>query len=451
MSKTIVLPTCSAPGYTVFKCNDCSFSFDSDFVSPSSHTIVKTVVAPTCSAGGYTLNECSDCNYSYTSDLTGMAEHTISSKTVAPTCYSTGYTLEECSKCSYTSKTTPSQTLSHDLKATVVEPTCEKEGYTSYSCKNCDFSYTADHLSALTHVFESVVTEPTCTKQGYTTKTCSVCSHTVITDYTNPTGHSYTTQKKRATSSADGYTLHTCSNCDYSYKTDYQYSYSIFTGAYAQSNKPLAKGIDVSAWNGTLDWNAIKAAGIDFAIIRAYASEGKDTRFETNYYAAHNAGIDLGAYYYVEAKSVEEILECAEKLKEVLEGKKFEYPIYLDIEKDSLGAELGRELLTEMCVAFIENLQADGYFAALYTNNNWLENFYDKELVTERYDIWYARYLSADNINSPEWNIERYGTTMGIWQYTNEGIINGGNCAFDLNISYKDYPTIIKRYHYNGY
>ena len=104
-----------------------------------------------------------------------------------------------------------------------------------------------------------------------------------------------------------------------------------------------------------------------------------------------------------------------------------------------------------MCIAFIENLQSEGYFAALYTNNNWLENFYNKEIITEKFDIWYARYIPVGELSSPEWKLEKYGPTMGVWQYTDQGAISGIKNPFDLNFSYKDYPTIIKRYHYNGY
>ena len=452
MNETVISPTCSKSGYTVFACNDCSFSFYSDYTSPLAHTITKTEVEATCTTGGYTINKCSDCSYEYTSDITDVKEHTISSTIVAPTCYSAGYTLNTCSKCDYTSYENSTPALEHSFKTTVATPTCAEEGYTTYACENCDFSYNADHVSALAHVFNSETILPGCTEQGYTKKTCSVCLLEIISEYTEPTGHTLTSERKRATSSADGYTHYACSACDYSYKTDFEYSNAIFTGAYANRNTPLAKGVDVSTYNGLLDWKAIKTSGIDFAIIRAGSSiSGEDLYFDTNYNAAREAGVFVGAYYYVEVNSVEEILEQVELLKEIIAGKKFEYPIYLDIEKDSLGEALGRELLTDICVAFIETLQSDGYFAALYTNNNWLENFYNRELVTEKYDVWYARYIPTEKLSSPEWNLQIYGPTMCMWQYTEEGSIEGVAYPIDLNFSYKDYPSLIKAYHYNGY
>ena len=452
MGQTVVPPSCRASGYTVHACNDCSFSFKSDYTDPTEHTLTKSAVASTCTDGGYTLYKCSACAYEYISDLTDMKNHTLSVTKVSPTCYSAGYTLYACSECDYTSIDNETPALYHAFKSTVVNPTCENAGYTAYSCESCGFSFEADHVSALAHVFESTITEPTCTEEGYTTKTCSVCSYEIKTDYTSPTSHTLLAERHRATASSDGYTLYSCRDCSYSYKTDYEYSNEIFTGAYANRQSPLMKGVDVSTYNGTLDWSAIKASGIDFAIIRAGSSiSGEDRLFETNYNAAREAGLYVGAYYYVEVNSKKEILTEVENLKELLADKKFEYPIYLDIEKDSLGEALGKELLTDICVTFMEALQSDGYFAALYTNENWLSNFYDRELITEKYDVWYARYILAENLDSPEWNLEKYGPTMCMWQYTDEGNINDVAYPIDLNLSYKDYPTLMKAYHYNGY
>ena len=452
MSEDVIPPTCGERGYTVFMCVDCSFSFESDYVAPSPHSISSSVIAPTCSAAGYTLNECQTCDYSYLSDPTSIIEHTLNVTVFEPTCTSVGYTLHKCSGCDYEMISDNLPPASHSLKETKVAPTCEKEGYTTYSCNNCTFSYVVDRISALSHTYTSTVTAPTCTDEGYTTKKCTVCSKEIVTDYTDPKGHSFNTKQIRATSSSDGYMLNSCTRCDYSYKSNYEYSYAIFTGAYVSSSTPIATGIDVSSYNGPLNWDSIASQGIDFAIIRAGSSKsGEDLYFDINYKNARSAGILLGAYYYVEATSVEEILRYAEDFEEIIKSKKFEYPIYLDFEKQELGEALGKEKITELSCAFIEKLQADGYFAALYTNNNWLENFYIKDAVTSKYDIWYARYIPADKINSPEWDLTKYGTTMGIWQYTDDAILDGFPVPFDMNLSYKDYPTIIKRYHYNGY
>ena len=455
MTENVVPPSCGTRGYTEFTCVDCSFSFESDFVIPSPHQLRATTVAPSCTEGGYTLNKCELCDYSYKTEPTAVLEHTLTSSTTQPTCTSVGYTTQKCDVCGFESKIDYLAQKDHNISKKTIAPTCDKEGYTEYSCSTCSFSFVSDKTSATAHCFASTTIPPTCLLQGYTKNTCTVCSKEIISEYTAPKGHVYTQTVYRATSSRDGYTLHDCDNCDYHYTSDFEYSYAIFTGAYTAESTPIAKGVDVSSYNGSLNWQGIAASGVDFAIIRAGTSlSGADPLFSTNYSAAKAAGLDVGVYYYIEAKSVAEALKYADSLKKILAGKKFEYPIYFDFEKDALGTELGKELLTQMCVAFIEDLQANGYFAALYTNNNWLENFFDKDLVTRRYDIWYARYLTdSQEIASPVWKLEKFGATMGIWQYTDEGSINGvtSSIPFDLNLCYKDYPTLIKRSHYNGY
>ena len=454
MSATVIQSSCGSRGYTVFKCNDCSYSFESDFVEPLPHDLESTLTEPTCTSSGYTLHECKNCDYSYISDNVSALGHSLDITILSPTCTKPGYTAVQCKRenCGYSLTKDYTQPVEHSFTSELTPATCLKEGYTTYTCSVCDYSYISEIVSATAHEFTSVITAPTCLEQGYTTKTCSLCQEEFITDYTEPVGHTYTSSIFKATSSRDGYTQNDCDRCDYSYRSNVVYSYSVFMGAYTAKDKPLAKGIDVSTYNGTLKWQNIASQGIDFAIIRAGSSvSGQDAQFDYNYRNAKAAGLDVGAYYYVDVKTVEDILKCAEDLKLLLEGKKFEYPIYLDIEKDSLGEELGKELLTEMCVAFIETLQADGYFAALYTNNNWLVNFFDTEKVTSLYDVWYARYIPTADIASPVWNLEKYGTTMGMWQYTEEGRLENETCNFDFNIAYRDYPTIIKRFGYNGF
>lgn len=452
MSTSVIQPSCGSRGYTVFTCKDCSYSFESDFVEPTPHDLESTVIEPSCSQSGYTAYKCKNCDYGYTADHKPSLEHTFDTVILSPTCTKPGYTALQCIDCKYSLKKDYTAPIEHSFSSVITPASCLKAGFTTYTCTVCLYSYDAEFVSASGHEFSSETIQPTCLEQGYTKKTCSVCKTEIVTDYTKPTGHSYTSTVFKATSSRDGYTYNDCDRCDHSYKSDIIYSYSVFMGAYTEKDKPLAKGIDVSTYNGTLKWQNIASQGVDFAIIRAGSSvSGKDYQFDYNYRNAKAAGLDVGAYYYVDVKTVDDILKCVEDLELLLEGKTFEYPIYLDIERNALGEELGKELLTEMCVAFIETLQADGYFAALYTNNNWLVNFFDTEKVTSLYDIWYARYIPTADIDSAVWNLEKYGTTMGMWQYTEEGRLENESCNFDFNIAYRDYPTIIKRFGYNGF
>lgn len=410
MSKESFLPTCTEQGYTVYSCTSCSYKVSSDFVDATGHKLSKSTVEPTCSSSGYTLFKCDLCGYSYKQDFSAPTEHAVVSA--------------------------------------VISPTCTSQGYTIYSCRSCSFLYHADFISANTHAFKKTVVAPTCTDAGYTLLTCSDCGEEISTDYTTPTGHIYTDTLLPTTSSSDGYTLHECTECDYSYCSDYIYSHAVFMGARVKGTTPLARGIDVSMWNDSINWSTVKNQGFDFAIIRAGSSiSGVDSMFEYNYQSAKSAGLDVGAYFYIEARTVDEVLEHARALMPLLEGKQFEYPIYYDFEDPALTA-LGKDLLTEMCVAFVEELQRNGYFGAIYTNEDWLLNNFNADTVTSLFDIWYARYTTAD---TPEWNTEKFGANMGLWQYTQAGKIEGHSADFCFDIAYRDYPSIIKRYHYNGY
>ncbi len=410
---TAVPPTCTTQGYTVYSCADCSYFAHSDFTEPLPHDLNRTVIEPSCTGAGFTSVVCRNCSYSYNEDYTEPKNHSIKSKTV--------------------------------------EPDCEAAGYTEYYCVNCDFSYTADKISADTHDYESIITQPTCTEEGFTTLSCTQCDSQIYTEYKKPNGHDYIDEKIYVTSKSDGYTKTTCSNCDLLEKSEYVYSRDVYLGARTGSDDFIAYGIDVSKHNDVLSWSLLKAEGVEFAIIRAANNETADfadPTFEYNYANAKANGIDVGVYVYVSATSVDEIYVTIDKLLPLLENKKFEYPIFFDMEKDSLGA-LGRDLLTEMCVTFITEMQSHGYFAALYTNENWLKNFYHTETVSTLFDIWYARYPVG--VREPEWDRTKYGDKLGMWQYTQEGEIKGHTCAFDLNYSYKDYPKIMKRFHLNGY
>lgn len=365
-----------------------------------------TAVDVTCDSEGYTLNTCEDCGYEYKSDF------------VAP--------------------------LGHDLSESLTAPTCTSEGFTSYSCERCDYAYTSNYKAPIGHSFSSAVTDPTCDKQGFTSYACKVCDFSYVADYIKPTGHTFTETTLHATSSSLGYTHYIC-ECSYEY-TDYVMPTDVFTGGFAESDTPLARGIDVSKWNGSIDWSAVKDAGFDFVIIKAGSVVGKDDKFEEHYAGAKAAGLDVGAYFYTYAKNLDEIDEEADMFLSWLEGKQFEYPVYLDIEDDS-QINLGSRLLTDMCVRFMERLQSEGYFCGLYANDNWLFTILESERMTTYFDIWYARY-KIENIE--EWG-DTWGERLAMWQFTSTGKIGDHTCDFDINLVYKDYPTLIKEWGYNGY
>lgn len=203
------------------------------------------------------------------------------------------------------------------------------------------------------------------------------------------------------------------------------------------------KGIDVSAYQGIIDWKTVKASGIDFAILRAgyggYSSQ-KDKNFEINYANAKANGIKVGAYWYSYAKTLEQSNMEVEAFLSVVSGKQFEYPVYFDIEDKSQN-NLGINLLTDITVNFCDKVQSRGYYIGLYTNLDWINYKLDKSRLV-KYDKWLAHW----------YHIPRYGNEFGgLWQYSSSGGINGISGPVDLNYSYRDYATIIKTNHLNGF
>ena len=446
METTVTEPDCDNEGFTKKACKSCDYEFISETVAPLGHSITSVVTDPTCKDEGFTTNSCENCDYEFISDIVAPIGHSFKNDIIEATCTSQGYTVSLCSACtaSFVSDLTP--TLPHDMTATVVAPSCNSEGFTKKSCKNCDYAFISDQVAPLGHSIASAVVNPQCEEQGFTNYFCltSGCNYSYASDFTPPAGHTITLTHKHASAQEPGYIKHSCP-CGYEY-FDYIMPTDVFTGAYADSDVQLARGIDVSKWNGELDFAGIKAAGFDFVIIKAGSIVGKDPYFEENYAAAKAAGLDVGAYFYSYAKSLDEIDEEAELFLAWLEGKQFEYPVYFDIE-DPSQETLGRSLLTDMTVRFVGRLQSEGYFCGVYVNNNWLMNLLDTERITTYFDVWYARYKSE---NIEDWN-ESWGDRYGMWQYTDKGEIGEHECLFDMNFVYRDYPTLIKEWGYNGF
>lgn len=437
--------------------------------------IEQTVIAPTCEDEGYTLNECTKCSYSFQSENTSPLGHTLTENVIAPTCDTEGYTEKKCSVCKLSFQVDLVKPLTHDLTKTITAPTCEDEGYTTYTCKNCDLSYRSEFLAPLGHTLSTTVTKPTCEDEGYTTHTCSVCSYFYQTDTVAPLGHTLSTEIVYPTRVRQGSLTKQCP-CGYSYTDPLIYS-DIFPGGIVKNTTALARGVDVSSYQHvmigntyqSLNWTAIKEAGFEFAILKAGSTPrtvggvqkgGIEPVFEMNYRDARAAGLELGVYFYSYATTLEQVESDAELLLSWLEDKQFEYPIYFDLEDSSL-ISLGQDALTEMCVTFISILQANGYYGALYSNNQWLMQNLHGDVLKEIFDVWYARYpenrKDADNplpcTETYTWNPSSYGPQLGMWQYTDYGIIEGidPDIKFDFNVAYRDYPALIKQLGLNGF
>lgn len=205
----------------------------------------------------------------------------------------------------------------------------------------------------------------------------------------------------------------------------------------------MSNGIDVSRWQGTIDWQKVKNAGTDFAIIKAGGSDAgnyQDKNFIMNVWLATLAGIHCGAYYFVgkNCKSAAEGLENAKRFEKLLKQVVLEYPVYLDFEAPDSSNKKGN---TDACIAFCDYLESKKYYVGIYASD--ISGFKDRLDITrlEAYDKWVARYGS-----SPKY-VQKYG----MWQYSSSGAVDGIAGRVDLDISYKDYPSIIRSAHLNGF
>lgn len=197
------------------------------------------------------------------------------------------------------------------------------------------------------------------------------------------------------------------------------------------------KGIDVSDWQGFIDFDKVKLNGIDFVIIKAGGSDDDfytDSCFEINYNNAKKAGLKIGCYYIVGSNfdTIEKGTKNAEYFAKIIKGKTFDYPIFLDLELTSPSQKYGA---TTASIAFCDYLINLGYYVGIYASS--ISGFKDRLDITRlnKYDKWVAQY----SLNKPTYPID-----CKMWQYSSTGRIDGINCNVDMNISYYDYPSIIK-------
>lgn len=203
------------------------------------------------------------------------------------------------------------------------------------------------------------------------------------------------------------------------------------------------KGIDVSEWQGSVNWNSVKSAGINFAMIRAgygrYTSQ-KDFMFDTNMKGTASAGLNRGIYWYSYATTADDALREAEACYQIIKNYKFEYPVYYDIEESSQQG-LSTATVSAIADTFCSYLQSKGYYVGIYSYASFINTkFYDN--ILKKYDVWVAHF----DVNSPA-----VSASYGMWQYTDHGSVKGISGNVDFDYAYKDYPYIIAKNHKNGY
>lgn len=197
------------------------------------------------------------------------------------------------------------------------------------------------------------------------------------------------------------------------------------------------KGIDVSAWQGQIDWKTVADYGMDFVILRiTEAGNVTDKYFERNYTECQKYNIPTGAYKYSYAMTIAEIQSEARKIVSVLNGRKLQYPVWLDLEYNNQRS-LGAENIHKMAEAFEKIITAAGYKFGIYCNVDWYMNVICSHL--KKYDFWIARYPANDD----GWLQERLRPDFGVgWQYSSKAKIPGINGTVDRSVFYKDYKEV---------
>ena len=203
--------------------------------------------------------------------------------------------------------------------------------------------------------------------------------------------------------------------------------------------------MDVSRWQGTIDWIAVKASGkVDGVMIRAMgnSAEGKpsapyvDQQFVRNYAECKRLGIPVGVYGYFKAVNKAEADRELALLKRQLTGKTFELPVAVDIE-DKAQQALSKSALTDLVAYCLSTVQSWGVYAMLYTGLWFGQTYlYMGGTDLKPYDVWLAAYRTQKP--APGW-------PFGMWQYTSKGRVPGVSANVDLSHAYKDYAGIIQR------
>lgn len=198
-------------------------------------------------------------------------------------------------------------------------------------------------------------------------------------------------------------------------------------------------GIDVSYYQGNIDWKKVKNSGVEFVIIRVgyrgYGSAGtlvEDPKFKTYLDGATKAGLKVGVYFYTQAITTAEAKAEAKFVLDRIKGYSLQMPVYYDIESvdydtgrlDSAG--LSKAQKTALCTAFCDTIIKSGYSAGVYANYTWLNYYIDGAGLGKKYPIWLAHYTSNTN----------YDQRMDMWQYSGNGTVSGISAYTDVNVWY---------------
>ena len=213
-------------------------------------------------------------------------------------------------------------------------------------------------------------------------------------------------------------------------------------------------GVDLSKWNGKVDFKKLKEVGVEFVILRCgYASTGnrnkyaRDPKFEEYYAAAKSVGLDVGTYFYSMLNGPITGKQEAEYIHNLIKDKKFEYPVWLDVENTKNLGTNSKEGITNGVETCLEYLKDKGYYVGIYTGKYLIRDYMIQDRI-DKYDIWIAQWSKKCD----------YDRNLCMWQFGGETnqlrdvkIEGVSSASTDQNYCYKDYPNIIKSQGLNGY
>ncbi len=222
-----------------------------------------------------------------------------------------------------------------------------------------------------------------------------------------------------------------------------------YNGSGVLIKNAITRGIDVSSWQGDINWSKVAKSDVDFALIRvSHGLTYMDKKFDANMRGANASNVPAGVYVYSTATTVSQAIQEAQLVISKVKGYKVSYPVVFDLEYSEMG-KLSPAKISELAVAFCTEIQKAGYYPMIYTNADWYNNKVDLSKI-QGYDIWLAWY--GDHILAPAASRYRYS----IWQASDgdgggilnptKGLIDGipRENNVDINFGFVDYTKIIQ-------
>ena len=361
---------------------------------------------------------------------------TMTTTTTVPTTTTTTTTTTTLPTTTSTTTTTAKATTVQSGTMTATGKTTTQSGTTTATGKTTTQSGTTTVTGKTTaQSGTTTATGKTTAQSGTTTatgKTTAQSGTTTATGKTTTKTNTTTATTKATTTTAKTTAKPTATTTVITYAT----KPGIGAGA-------IFEGVDVSVYQGNIDWNKAKADGIEFAIMRAgygkYVSQ-KDKYFDQNMKNAKAAGLPCGVYWFSYALTPEDAIKEADACYEVIKNYKLEYPVSFDMETES-QMKLPKETVAQIIEAFCGRMESYGYYTTLYTYASFL-NYKVEDRIFDKYDIWVAHY----NTSKPAFN-----RNYGLWQYSCTGSVWGITGNVDRDYVYLDYERIIKNAHLNGF